>query len=142
RSESPSLAQPKTSAGPQPIPVEIHSPPPAALEYFQRIVQPLLEPLASTGLVLILVIFILLQREDLRDRLIRLFGVADLGRTTDAIDDAARRLSRLYLTLSTMNAVYGAGIAVALWLIGLPNPLLWGILAGLLRFVPYIGTVI
>jgi predicted PurR-regulated permease PerM len=142
RSESPSLAQPKTSAGPQPIPVEIHSPPPAALEYFQRIVQPLLEPLASTGLVLILVIFILLQREDLRDRLIRLFGVADLGRTTDAIDDAARRLSRLYLTLTTMNAVYGAGIAVALWLIGLPNPLLWGILAGLLRFVPYIGTVI
>ncbi len=135
-------AQPETAAGPQPIPVEIHSPPPAALEYYQQIVQPLLGPLASTGLVLILVVFILLQREDLRDRLIRLFGGEDLERTTTAIDDAAHRLSRLYFTLTTMNAAYGALITAALWLIGVPNPLLWGILAGLMRFVPYIGTVI
>jgi len=135
-------AKPETATGQQPIPVEIHYPPPRALEYYQNVVTPLLGPLASTGLILILVVFILLQREDLRDRLIRLFGGEDFERTTTAINDAARRLSRLFLTLTTMNIIYGALIAVALWLIGIPSPILWGILAGLMRYVPYVGSII
>jgi len=134
--------RPGETTAEQPIPVEIHYPPPRALEYYQNLITPLLGPLASTGLILILVVFILLQREDLRDRLIRLFGGEDFERTTTAISDAAQRLSRLFLTLTTMNIVYGALIAVLLWLIGIPSPILWGILAGLMRFVPYIGSII
>ncbi len=131
-----------TSTGQQPIPVEVHQPPPRALEYYQNIVAPLLGPLARMGLVLVLVVFILLQREDLRDRLIRLFGGEDFERTTAAITDAARRLSRLFLTLTAMNIVYGTLIGAALWLIGVPGAVLWGILAGLMRFVPYIGSIV
>ncbi len=126
----------------RPIPVEIKSPPTRALEYYQSLISPLLTPLARMGLVLILVVFILLQREDLRDRLIRLFGGEDFERTTSAMNDAARRLSRLFLTLTTMNITYGAVMAVALGLLGIPSPILWGILAGLMRFVPYIGSII
>ena len=85
--------QEPTSTGQQPIPVEIHRPPPRALEYYQTLITPLISPLASAGLVLILVVFILLQREDLRDRLIRLLGGEDLERTTKAMNDAASRLS-------------------------------------------------
>lgn len=135
-------AEPQAAPDQQPIPVEIHQPPPRALEYYQNLITPLLGPLARTGLVLILVVFVLLQREDLRDRLIRLFGGEDFERTTNAINDAASRLSRLFLTLTTMNIAYGALMAGALWLIGIPSPILWGILAGLMRFVPYIGSII
>lgn len=112
------------------------------MEYYQKVVTPLLGPTAQTGLILILVIFILLQREDLRDRLIRVFGGEDFERTTAAISDAAGRLSRFFLTLTGMNIVYGAVIAAVLWLLGIPGPILWGILAGLMRFVPYIGSII
>lgn len=140
--KQPEATEPRTLTDQQPVPVEIHHPPPRALEYYQNLITPLLGPLASTGLVLILVVFILLQREDLRDRLIRLFGSEDFERTTNAINDAARRLSRLFLTLTVMNIIYGAVIAAALWLIGIPGPILWGILAGLMRFVPYIGSIV
>src|SRR5690606_11579209 len=135
-------SEPTTSTGQKPIPVAIHQPPPRALEYYQSVVAPLIDPLAQAGLVLILVIFILLQREDLRDRVIRLVSGEDFERTTAAINDAARRLSRLFLTLTAMNIVYGAVMAGALWLIGVPNPILWGILAWLMRYVPYVGTII
>jgi len=138
----PQRRSPSGSATSEPIPVEIHHPPPRALEYYQRVVTPLLGPTAQTGLILILVIFILLQREELRDRLIRVFGGEDFERTTAAMSDAAGRLSRLFLTLTGMNIVYGAVIAAVLWLIGIPSPILWGILAGLMRFVPYIGSII
>ena len=126
----------------KPIPVEIHNPPPKPLEYYHNLISPLLEPLARTGLVVLLVGFILMQREDLRDRFIRLFGGDDFERTTTAMTDAAERLSRLFLTLTVMNIVYGAAMGIALWVIGIPNPILWGILAGLMRYVPYIGSVI
>jgi hypothetical protein len=88
------------------------------------------------------VIFILLQREDLRNRLIRLAGSHDLQRTTAAIDDAAARLSRLFLIQLLLNGTFGLVIGVGLWLIGVPSAVLWGILAGVLRFVPYIGAAI
>ena len=126
----------------QPIPVEIHQPDPTALQIIQTIIGPLVQPLATTGIVIVFVIFFLLQREDLRDRFIRLAGARDLQRTTEGLDDAARRLSRYLLVQMALNTTFGVLIGVGLWIIGVPNAGLWGILAMLLRFVPYIGAVI
>jgi hypothetical protein len=106
------------------------------------LIAPLVHPLATTGIIIIFVIFILLQREDLRNRLIRLAGSYDLQRTTAALDDAAGRLSRLFLTQLILNSAFGVVIGIGLWLIGTPSAILWGILATVLRFVPYIGAVI
>jgi predicted PurR-regulated permease PerM len=131
-----------TAEEPKPIPVTVRQPDPTPLEIAERILTPVLSPLATMGIVFIVAIFILLQEADLRDRLIRLFGMQDLHRTTRALDDAAQRLSRYLLTQLGLNAAFGVIIGFALLLIGVPNPLLWGTLAALLRFVPYIGSVI
>jgi predicted PurR-regulated permease PerM len=125
-----------------PVPVEIQQPVPAPLEVIQKIINPLLDPLTTTGIIIVFVIFFLVQREDLRDRLIRLAGSTDLHRTTTAIDDAGHRLSRYLLTQTALNAAFGITISAGLALIGVPNPVLWGILAAALRFVPYIGAFI
>ena len=132
------VTQPRLS----PVPVEIHQPDPEPLEVIQRIINPLLDPLMTTGIIIIFVIFFLIQREDLRDRIIRLAGSTDLHRTTTAIDDAGRRLSRYLLAQTALNAAFGITIGSGLALIGIPNPVLWGILAAALRFVPYIGAFI
>ncbi|MGH9561113.1 MAG: AI-2E family transporter, partial [Terracidiphilus sp.] len=126
----------------KPIPVEIHQPPRAPLQVIRNIIGPLSGPLATTGIVIIFVIFILLQREDLRDRFIRLAGRRDLQRTTRAVDDGVRRLSRYFLMQGVINAAFGTVIGIGLFFIGVPNPVLWGILAMLLRFIPYIGAPI
>jgi predicted PurR-regulated permease PerM len=125
-----------------PVPVEVRQPDPGALESLRTLIAPLVHPLATTGIIIIFVIFILLQREDLRNRLIRLAGSYDLQRTTAALDDAARRLSRLFLTQLILNGAFGIVIGIGLWVIGTPSAILWGILATVLRFVPYIGAVI
>ena len=125
-----------------PVPVEVRQPDPGALESLRTLISPLIHPLATTGIIVIFVIFILLQREDLRNRLIRLAGSSDLQRTTAALDDAARRLSRLFLTQLALNSAFGVVIGIGLSLIGTPSAVLWGILAAALRFVPYIGAVI
>jgi predicted PurR-regulated permease PerM len=125
-----------------PVPVEVRQPDPSALESLQSLISPLLHPLATTGIIIIFVIFILLQREDLRNRVIRLAGSADLQRTTAALDDAAGRLSRLFLTQLLLNGTFGLVIGLGLWLIGVPSAGLWGMLAAVLRFVPYIGAAI
>jgi predicted PurR-regulated permease PerM len=135
------IAAPKAAA-PKPVPVEVLQPDPGALESLQTLISPLLHPLATTGIIVIFVIFILLQREDLRNRLIRLAGSDDLQRTTAALDDAASRLSRLFLIQLLVNGGFGIIIGMGLWLIGVPSAILWGILAAVLRFVPYIGAVI
>jgi len=127
---------------PKPVPVEVRQPDPGALESLQSLISPLLHPLATTGIIVIFVIFILIQREDLRNRLIRLAGSHDLQRTTAALDDAAIRLSRLFLIQLLLNGSFGIVIGTGLWLIGVPSAILWGILAAVLRFVPYIGAVI
>jgi predicted PurR-regulated permease PerM len=137
----PSLKLPSTP-GQQPIPVEIREPAATPLQIIRHIVGPLLQPLATAGIVIVFVIFFLLQREDLRDRFIRLAGSGDLRRTTEALDDAVGRLSRYLLIQTAINAIFGLVIGTGLWLIGIPNPVLWGVLAMLLRFVPYIGPVI
>src|ERR1700733_1483092 len=131
------------ATGPQaPVPVEVRQPDPGALESLRTLIAPLVHPLATTGIIIIFVIFILLQREDLRNRLIRLAGSYDLQRTTAALDDAANRLSRLFLTQLILNGAFGVVIGLGLWVIGTPSAILWGILATVLRFVPYIGAVI
>ena len=126
----------------EPIPVEIHVPAPAGFEQFKALVSPLLKPVAQTGLVVLFLLFMLLQREDLRDRILRLGGTRDLQRSTIAMTDAGKRLSKFFLLQTTLNAGFGAVIALGLWVIGVPNPLLWGVLAGLMRFVPFIGSII
>ena len=126
----------------KPIPVEVRQPEASALQTFVALITPLVSPLAMTGIVVIFVIFILLQREDLRNRLIRLAGAHDLQKTTLAIDEAGYRLSRLLLAQLALNAGFGVVIGLGLWLIGVPSAPLWGILAMALRFVPYIGAVI
>ena len=98
-------------------------------------------PLADAALVLVFVIFILLDRVDLRDRLLRLWG-RDLHRATDAMDEAGGRISR-YLTMQLLvNVTYGIPLAAGLWFIGVPGALLWGALAAVMRFVPYVGPLI
>ena len=134
-------ASPK-AAPPKPVPVEVLQPDPGALQSLQSLISPLLHPLATTGIIVIFVIFILLQREDLRNRLIRLAGSHDLQRTTAALDDAASRLSRLFLIQLLVNGSFGIVIGIGLWVIGVPSAILWGILAAVLRFVPYIGAAI
>jgi predicted PurR-regulated permease PerM len=135
-------SQAGSSPAPPPIPVEIHQPAPSAFDYVGKVLPPLLDPLATLGLVVIFVIFFLLQRRDLRDRIIRVAGSHDLKRTTEALDDAAHRLSRYFLAQTALNALFGVVVAVGLAIIGVPNPMLWGVLAMVLRFVPYIGAVI
>jgi predicted PurR-regulated permease PerM len=123
-----------------PMPVEVHEPSPSPVELAQRFLSPIISPLETTGIVLIVAIFILLQREDLRDRLIRLFGSRDLHRATTAMDEAARRLSRYFLAQLGINMGVGIVISIGLAIIGVPGALLFGVLTGLLRFVPYVGT--
>ena len=140
---STSLPAPLTpEASNKPIPVEVKQPDPGALQTLVALISPLIHPLTTTGIVIIFVIFILMQREDLRNRLIRLAGSRDLQRTTAALDDAGQRLSRLFLTQLLLNASFGLVIGAGLWLIGVPSAPLWGLLAMILRFVPYIGAVI
>ena len=125
-----------------PVPVEVRQPPPDPVALATKILTPVLHPLAAAAIIFIVAIFILLQQDDLRDRVIRLFGSRDLHRTTLAMDDAARRLSRFFLIQLGINTTFGVIIAAGLYFIGLPSPLLWGIIAALMRFVPYIGSYV
>jgi predicted PurR-regulated permease PerM len=132
--------EPRTaSSQPQPpaaLPVEVIEPAPSAFHLARQVLSPVVRPLETAFIV---TIFILLQRDDLRDRAIRLFGSGDLHRTTTAMDDAARRLSRYFLSQFAVNAGVGVAIGTGLFLIGIPSPVLWGMLAALLRLVPYVG---
>ncbi|OAJ62246.1 hypothetical protein A6V36_22260 [Paraburkholderia ginsengiterrae] len=122
-----------------PTPVEVHEPSPTPIQLAQRALSPAIAPIETTFIVLVVTIFILLQREDLRDRLISLFGSRDLHRTTTAINDAAGRLSRYFVAQLGVNLSAGGAIAIGLAIIGVPGALLFGVIAALLRFVPYIG---
>src|SRR5580698_10281925 len=139
---TPPLSNPIGSRPVTPVPVQVLQPDPGALESLRSLIAPLISPLATTGIIVIFVIFILIQREDLRNRLIRLAGSHDLQRTTAALDDAGNRLSRLFLNQLLINTGFGVLIGTGLWLIGIPSAVLWGILAAVLRFVPYIGSII
>ena len=137
---SPSSTPSAPAAKPPPLPVEVHQAPLSPLEMAQRILIPIVSPIATAAIVFIVTIFILLQQEDLRDRLIRLFGARDLHRATGALDEAAHRLSRYFLTQLALNTLFGVVVAAGLFLIGVPGAVLWGIVAALMRFVPYVGA--
>ena len=124
---------------PAPVPVVMAQAPKMPLEVLAGYLRPALHPLAVAGLVAVYAIFILLAREDLRNRAIRLFGAGDLHRSTAAIDDAARRVSRFLLNQLAVNTAAGLLVGFGLWLIGVPSAPLWGVVFGCLRFVPYVG---
>ncbi|MBV9518578.1 MAG: AI-2E family transporter [Hyphomicrobiales bacterium] len=124
----------------KPLPVEVHQPERSPLEIAESVLTPVVSPLATLAATFVVAIFVLLQREDLRDRLISLFGSGDLHRTTLAMDDAADRLSNYLLALLGVNAAFGVVIGIGLLLIGVPSPILWAVLSALLRFIPYIGA--
>jgi predicted PurR-regulated permease PerM len=133
---------PGTPAGSrEPMLVEIFSPS-RPIETLTSLISPLLGPIASLGLVVVVVIFMLLEREELRDRFIRLVGYGDLHRTTEALQEAGSRVAIYLLMQLVVNCAYGIPLAFGLWALGIPNAVLWGMLAIVLRFVPYIGPVI
>jgi predicted PurR-regulated permease PerM len=113
---------------------------PSAIERLSRMTEPVLEPLAITGLVIILVVFMLIKREDLRNRVIGLLGHGDLAGTTRVLVDTAERLSSFLLSQLLVNAGFGLVFGTSLLLLGVPYAFLWGFLTALLRFVPYIGS--
>ncbi len=120
-------------------PVRIVEEGPFRLSQVWSVAGPLLEPLADTGLVLVLVIFMLINREDLRDRMIALIGPAQVADTTRALDDAGGRVSRYLLRQLLVNVGYGIAVMLGLWAIGVPYAPLWGFFAALLRYIPYLG---
>ena len=128
-------------ANPPPMPVEIVSDDISALGTAAAWLAPAIAPLATTGIVLVFVFLALLDRGDLRDRLLRMLG-GNLHQSTDAIEEAGRRISRYLLMQLVVNAGYAVPMTLGLWLIGVPGYVLWGTLAGLMRFVPYVGPIL
>lgn len=134
--------EPVTAAAPgetKPVPVEVKPTEPTPWELARDIVTPILKPLGIAGIVLVFVVAMLFQREDLRDRFIKLVSAGKLNIATQAVDDAADRVSRYLGMQLIVNALYGVPVAIGLFLIGIPNALLWGLLATLLRFIPFVG---
>ncbi len=139
--------QPQTSPSPsdqdnepqqQPVPVIIASEG-SPMDVFQAVVGPLIKPLVTAGLVVVFVLFVLLERDDLRDRFIKLVGAGDLQTSTEALNEAGTRVSRYLLMQLIVNVTYGVPIGLVLYIIGVPNAVLWGLLAIILRFIPYLG---
>ncbi len=126
----------------KPVPVELVEPPSNALQSVRNIAGPLVGPLGKVIVVVIFTIVILIKREDLRNRVLRLLGRGRLPRATQAFDDAAERVTRYLRLQFLVNIVFGGLIALGLYLIGLPSALLWGAMAGLLRFMPYLGPIL
>lgn len=140
---SPSHAGPVAIANKttQPVSVRIEEPQESVLEFAGRTMTPLVHPLTTTFIVVIFLIFMLIGRDDLRDRGLKLAGSGRMHVTTSAIEDATARVSRYLQMQLVVNLCYGAIVGVALQLIGVPHPLLWAILTCVLRFVPYIGIM-
>jgi predicted PurR-regulated permease PerM len=123
-----------------PIPVEVHQPHPSSLQVITRVVGSVWAPIASSGIVLVVLVFVLLEHEALRDRFIRAVGGTNIRLTTVALNDAGERLSRFFLSQFAVNLGVGVAIGLGLALLGVPQAFLWGSLATVLRFVPYIGV--
>ena len=122
-----------------PVPVEVKPTTPSPWEVAGEIATPVLRPLGVAGIVIVFVVAMLFQREDLRDRVIKLVSAGQLNVATQALDDAASRLSRYLGMQLVVNATYGVPIGIGLSLVGIPNALLWGLMATLLRFIPFLG---
>jgi predicted PurR-regulated permease PerM len=125
-----------------PIAVQVATPPRTASEFVRDLLGPLTGILETAGIVVIFTLFILIKREDLRNRLLRLAGSGRLNVMTDAFDEASHRLGRYLFLQFAVNASYGLLFGLGVYLIGIPHPLLWGVLGAMLRFVPYVGTAV
>jgi predicted PurR-regulated permease PerM len=142
---TPTVAKPQTPAvvTPRPAPaaesVQIEPSSLSLTGLVQYLITPLLGPLGKAALVVLLVVFMLLRREDLRRRLIRLIGKGHISAATHAMEDAGARVSRYLLMQLVVNVSYGIPVAIGLYFIGVPNAVLWGAFAAVLRFIPYIG---
>jgi predicted PurR-regulated permease PerM len=128
---------PAPSPAPAPVQSDLRGPPLTLVGHF---LSALLGPLATAFIVLIVSIFMLLERNTVRDRFIKLIGARDSERTTIALDDTASRMSRYFVSQLGVNTGVGLVIGIGLATIGLPSPILWGVLAAMLRFIPYIGV--
>jgi len=126
----------KSTAQPKALPVQVFQPASNPLESLNSVIT----PLGSAVIVVVLTIFMLAGREDLRNRLIGLVGRGHLNVMTQALDDAGSRVSRYLLLQLVINACFGVVIGLGLYFIGIPNSMLWGVVAGLLRFLPYVGS--
>jgi len=124
-----------------PLRVIVEPEPARPMQVVADVLAPVLAPLMTTGLVFVFLVFILLGRNELRDRLLRLMG-GGVHRMSEALDEAAQRVSRYLGAQFLVNLGYALPMAVGLWLIGVPGALLWGLLAGALRFLPYLGPAI
>lgn len=131
------LARPSVPA--VPIPVEVHQPPLSPLQVVERVLGSMWVPLETAGIVLVVLVFLLIEHESVRDRFIRLAGASDLRATTLVLNDAGERLSRFFVSQFSVNLGVGAALWLGLALIGLPHATLWAALAAVLRFVPYVG---
>lgn len=136
---TPETSTPASGTSDKPVTVEVKAPKPTAWQVARRTLGPLLGPAGTGGIVVILVLAMLFKREDLRDRFIKVISGGQLNRATEAVDDAGRRISRYLVMLLIVNVTYGLPIGIGLYFIGVPNPLLWGLLATLLRFIPFLG---
>ncbi|MEX0677417.1 MAG: AI-2E family transporter [Pirellulales bacterium] len=134
----PAKSESSTEEAARPVPVEIIDEF-SAQQIAQNMLGPVISPLAIAGLVVVFTVFMLIERENLRNRVIHLIGSRQLNVTTQALDDAAHRVSRYLLMQLIVNSAYGLVIAVGLFSIGLPNAFLWGMLTAVMRFVPYVG---
>jgi predicted PurR-regulated permease PerM len=124
----------------KPYSVRIITNPPGPLEYFGGMFGTVLEAIGAAGIVIVLVLFFLFEREDLRDRFIRLVGQGQVTGATDALGDATKRVSRYLLMQFLVNVCFGLTVSIALFFIGVPNAMLWGILTAIMKFIPYIGV--
>jgi predicted PurR-regulated permease PerM len=141
QSKPPNTVQLTEPSNPRkPLPVEVRQPEPGASDILVTLLRPLVTPITTTAIIIVFVLFFLFQREDLRNRFIRLAGTRDLERTTTALDDAGQRLARFFLTQLIVNSAFGIVIGAGLAMIGVPSAPLWGLLAAILRFVPYLGA--
>ena len=140
------LQQTDKSATPQitstkPIAVELHQTSFGPLDPIISVVGVLIHPITQLGIVILMVVLFLFNKEDLRSRLIRLAGTSDLSRTTEAIDEAGVRLGKLFMAQIFVNGTTGVLVGITLAIIGIPGAILWGVLTFVLRFVPYIGSM-
>jgi len=137
-----SKTAPGTPGAPEIAKVQVVEPPPNIMQVVRGLFGPLIGPASTAAVVVVFTIFMLLQREDLRDRLVRLLGARQMHATVSALDDAAQRVSRYLLMQALINGVQGCLVGAGLYLLGVPNALLWGALTIVLRFVPYLGPAL
>ena len=129
-----------SSPAPNPIPLELREPTTSPFQIIGRVLASVWAPVETTGIVLVVLLFVLLEREALRDRFIRVIGGADIRLITLALNDAGERLSRFFVSQFAVNLGVGVAIGLGLAVLGVPHAMLWGTLAGILRFVPYVGV--